>query len=448
VKGFDYDLVIIGGSAIARYAAAQATRARVALVEPAPPSLATLHRHTLTQAGRIAHQIRQADLWGFTQPAPTVEWQELADWTTRVAETLVEEQSLESLAASGVDVVIGAGAFCARGFSVNGRVLRSRAYLLAPATQPAIPAIPGLTDVTYLTVESLIKLPHRPDRLIILSNEPVGIELAQSLNRLGTEVTLIVESSQLLTPADPEAMDLIRTELEIEGVTVLTQSQVTQVGQNGGLKRIRLGDKILEADELLVVMGRRSHLEELNLQSISVQWNPQGIPVNRSLQTSNASVYACGEAIGGYAISHLGEYEADLALHNALTFFKRPTEYQFIPWAVLTQPEFAQVGFTEAQARKIYSDIRILRQPWQTLEKAAMQSETTGFCQIIVRRNGVILGAQMVGLGASEAIASIALAMRSKLKVGAVLGSAIAQSTMIAPTFSQIIRQTAQQWRR
>jgi pyruvate/2-oxoglutarate dehydrogenase complex dihydrolipoamide dehydrogenase (E3) component len=439
VKGFDYDLVIIGGSAVGRYAAAQATRARVALVELAPPSLATLHRHTLTQAGRIAHQIRQADLWGFSQPAPTVQWQELADWTTRVAETLGEEQSLESLAASGVDVVVGAGAFCDRGFSVNGRRLRSRAYLLAPATQPAIPAIPGLADIPYLTVESLITLPHRPDRLIILSHEPAGIELAQSLNYLGTEVTLIVESSHLLPQADPEAMDLLRTELEIEGVTVLTQSQVTQVGQNGGLKRIRIGDKILEADELLVVMGRRSHLEDLNLQSISVQWQPHGIPVNRSLQTSNASVYACGETLGGYAIPHLGEYEAEIALHNALTFFKRPTEYQFIPWGVLTQPEFAQVGFTAAQARNLYSDITVLRHPWQTLEKAAMQSETTGFCQIIVRRNGVILGAQMVGVGASEAIASIAIAMRSKLRV-----EAIAQSAMISPTFSQIIRQTAQ----
>jgi pyruvate/2-oxoglutarate dehydrogenase complex dihydrolipoamide dehydrogenase (E3) component len=446
VKGFDYDLVIVGGSAVGRYAAAIAAqsprRARVALIEPTPPSLVALHLQTLSYAAQVAHQIRQADLWGFAQPAPAVQWQELAEWTARVWETLAEEQSLERLAAAGIDIVIGQGEFCARGFSVQGRVLRSRTYLLVPASQPAIPPIPGLADINYLIVESLIKLPTRPDRLIILSREPAGIELAQSLSRLGTQVTLITENESLLPQADPAAMNLLQTELEIEGVTILSQTQVMQVGQQGEQKRIRIGEKILEADEILVVMGRSSDLVSLKLEPISVRWNDSGIPVNRYLQTSNTSVYASGETLGGYAIPHLAEYEAAIAVHNALNASKRQTKYQLIPWAVQTQPEYAQVGLTEAQARKLYPDVQILRQPWRILEKAAIQSQTTGFCQIIVRRSGVILGAQMVGMGGSEAIAVIALAMRSNLKVGA-----IAQIP-VTPTFHPIIRQTAQQWRR
>jgi pyruvate/2-oxoglutarate dehydrogenase complex dihydrolipoamide dehydrogenase (E3) component len=439
VKGFDYDLVIIGGSAIGRYAALQASRrARVALVEPTPPSLADLHRQTLIHAGQVAHQIRQSDLWGFIQPAPVVEWQELADWTNRVAETLNEERSPEQLAAAGVDVIRESGAFSPQGLIIPGRVLRSRAYLLVPASQPAIPNIPGLADIHALTTDSLMTLEQCPDRLVILSREPAGIELAQSFSRLGSQVTLIVESASLLPTADPIAMQLLQTELEIEGVTVLTQAQVTQVGQQGGQKRIRVGEKIIEADEILLAMGRQTPMESLNLGAIGVQWNAAGISANRYLQTSNTNVYISGETLGGYAFSHLAEYEVTIAIHNALNFFKRPTRYQFIPWAVQTQPEYAQVGLTVDQTRKRYPDAQILQKPWRSLEKAAIQSQTTGFCQIIVRRNGTILGAQMLGNGAGEAIAAIALAMQSRLTI-----RAIAQTSMITPSFSKIIQQTA-----
>jgi pyruvate/2-oxoglutarate dehydrogenase complex dihydrolipoamide dehydrogenase (E3) component len=443
VKGFDYDLVIIGGSAVGRYAALQASRrARVALVEPTPPSFAELHRQTLIHAGQVAHQIRQSDLWGFTQPDPVVEWQELADWTKRVGETLNEDRSPEQLAATGVDVIRESGAFSPQGLIIPGRVLRSRAYLLVPASQPAIPNIPGIADILYLTVDSLLSLEQRPDRLVILSREPAGIELAQSFARLGSQVILIIENESLLPTSDPIAMQLLQTELEIEGVTVLTQAQVTQVGQQGERKQLRVGEKIVEADEILLTMGRQTPLELLNLEAIGVQWNASSIPANRYLQTSNANVYTSGETLGGYAFPHLAEYEATIALHNTLNFFKRPTKYQFIPWAIQTQPEYAQVGLTANQARKRYSDVRILQQPWRILEKTAIQSQTTGLCQIIVRQNGSVLGAQMLGNGASEAIAAIALAMQSRLKIGA-----IAQNSIITPSFSKIIQQTACQQR-
>jgi pyruvate/2-oxoglutarate dehydrogenase complex dihydrolipoamide dehydrogenase (E3) component len=339
-------------------------------------------------------------------------------------------------------VVRARGAFCPQGFSIPGRILRSRAYLLVPASQPTIPPIPGLADVHYFTLDSLMQLEQCPDRLLILSREPAGIELAQSFARLGSQVTLITDKATLLPDADPGAMNLLQTELAIAGVTVLTQAQVTQVGQQGGQKRIRVGETIVEADEILVVMGRQVPLESLNLEAIGVQWNASGIRANRYLQTTNPTVYTSGETLGGYAFSHLAEYEATIAINNAGNFFKRQTEYQLIPWALHTQPEYAQVGLTLDQARKRYSDIQILRYPWQSLEKAAIQSQNPGFCQIIVRRNGVILGAQMLGIGASEAIGAIALAMRARLKIGA-----IAQTPMVTPTISQIIQQTAYQRR-
>lgn len=357
MKGIDYDIIIIGGTSTARYAAAKAaqTSARIALIEPHPLLIPiNLHRQALTHAAQTAHQMRHADLWGFPSTTPPFQWQTLTEWTTRVAETLNPEQSLDRLTAAGVDVVIGKGAFIRhpQGLEINGRLLRSRTYLLAPATQPAIPKL--AQNVAYLTPDSLIHQPWQspPPRLIILSNEPAGIELAQSFNRLGTQVTLITEQLQLLKQADLTAMHWLRSHLEAEGITIITDCQITQIEQQRDLKRVWAREKILEAEELLIAMRRRSQLEHLNLEAIDVQWQAQSIPVNRRLQTSNLQVYACGETLGGYAIPHLAEYEADIAVSNALSFQKTQTDYQFIPWEILTQPEFTQVGLTAAQAKK------------------------------------------------------------------------------------------------
>lgn len=415
-------MIIIGGTPIARYAATKAaqTQARIALIEPSSHIIPTnLHRQALAHAAQIAHQMRHADLWGFPATPLSMQWQTLAEWTTRVAETLNDDQSLDSLAAAGVDVVVGKGSFIRypQGIEINGRLLRSRTYLLAPATQPAIPQL--ASHIAYLTPDSLIHQPWQtlPSRIIILSTEPTGVELAQSFNRLGTQVTLITEQVQLLKQADPIAMNRLRSQLEAEGITIYTDFQITNIEQQGELKRVRSGDKVFEAEELLIATGRRSQLEHFNLEAIDVQWQSQGIIVNNHLQTSNSQVYACGEAVGGYALPHLAEYEADIAVSNALSFHKISTQYQFIPWGTLTQPEFIQVGLTEAQAKKTYKDVKVVRQ-WMP-NKTAIQNEAAGFCQIVVRRRGDILGAQMVGRGASETIGAIALAMRSGLKMKA-----------------------------
>jgi pyruvate/2-oxoglutarate dehydrogenase complex dihydrolipoamide dehydrogenase (E3) component len=418
MKGIDYDLVIIGGTVTARNAALQAARTqkRIALIEPSDtlPIPVDLHRQAIAQAAQVAHHHRHADLWGFPATTPPHQWRTLTDWTTLTATTLT--QTPDRLAAAGVDIIIGNGSFIRhpQAFQINGRLLRSRHYLLAPPTQAYIPPI---AQNIALTPDSLLHQPWQspPDRLLILSTEPIGIELAQSFNRLGTQVTLITESAHLLKTADHNAMNWLRSQLEAEGITILTDSPITQIDQRGTLKRLRAGETILEAEEILIATGRRSRLQDLNLEAIDVQWHPHGIPVNRHLQTSNLQVYACGEVLGGYALPHLAEYEIAIALHNAFSLRKTSTEYYLIPWEIQTQPEFAQVGMTVSQAKKTYPDIKVLPLPGRT-EQAAIQNEATGWGEMIVRRNGRILGAQMLGTGAREAIDAIALAMRSKLK--------------------------------
>ncbi|MBD3882493.1 NAD(P)/FAD-dependent oxidoreductase [Phormidium tenue FACHB-886] len=447
----DYDLVILGGSAIARYAAARAaqTYARVALVEPAstPTLQFPSYRQTLIQTAAIAQQMRQASLWGLGDAAVSLNWQETIALASGVSESLqvqgVAGQSLELLAAAGVDVVVGQGEFRSQplGLSVGGRVLRSRRYLLAPAAQPLIPAIEGLASINYLTLETLWQQSELPDRLIILGGNPQGVELAQALNRLGVQVTW-VSGDRLLPQEDPETVALLQIQLQTEGLHLLPQSQVQQVRQVGDSLEVITDRQRLSADAVLLATTPQLDLTLLNLAAIGVRWQPQGVAVDRQLRTRNKQVYACGEALGGYPLFSLARYEAEVALHNALFLPTAKVNYRHTPIALFTQPECVRIGLTEAAAKQRFREAPVvLRQFSKTLAKAQLQNETTGFCKLIVRQNGEILGAQWVGAGASEGIGTIALAIQQRISV-----KAIAQLPILSPTAAELLQETAQQW--
>ncbi|HEY9629144.1 MAG TPA: NAD(P)/FAD-dependent oxidoreductase [Coleofasciculaceae cyanobacterium] len=457
----DYDLVIIGGSAVGRYAAAQAAQcARVALVESAPPAWNELYHSTFLHAVHLAEPTQRSPHWG-VQRQSTFDLEKTLTWAQGVAENLedqgIEGRSLPLLAAAGVDVVIGQGEFLRRprwGFSVNGRLLRSRAFLLAPAASCRIPAMPGLETLPYLTLDTVWQdsVWQKPfaDRLIIWGNDPRGIELAQAWRQLGAQVT-IISPDVLLPQADREMANLVQAHLEAEGVDIFTQAIVQRV--DAAQKQIRLiwrdrgesggGDRTLEADTLLLATPPCIDLTSLNLDAVGVKWHPRGIVVNRKLQTTHPRIYACGTALGGSAEFALARHEATLAVRNALFWPQSAVRYGQVPFALMTAPELAQVGLTEAQARQAYgAEVRVLKQFTKTLPKAQIQGDPTGCCKLIVHRKGDILGGHWVGRAASEAIGIIALAMQQNIKI-----QAIAQLSMATPTHAELLQAIAQQWR-
>lgn len=457
----DYDLVILGGSRIARSAAIAASRlkARVALVEPKAAidlEAIDLFHHSLLQAAQMVRQLRGSDRYGLSPfKNPGFQFEELRQRAMAIAQTQAEAQSPEILAARGVDVVLGQGEFHRYpqlGLTVNGRDLRSRTYLLAPSSRPTIPNIEGLgatakNAVAVWTAESLAHsnlLQTLPEHLIVIGGEPRSIELAQVFAQLGTRVTLIVSHDRLLPTEDAETANLIQAQLEAEGIHILAQTTVTQVKQLDGKIWVQAGYQVLEADQVLLTVGQQPQLEALNLEAAGVKHQPWGIPVNSRLQTTNPRIYACGDVLGGYSLAHIAQYEAETALKNALFYPSTQVNYYKIPWAIFTQPELARVGLTEEQARQQFGqEMLVLQQFSKTLSKSQLQGELTGFCKLIVRRDGKILGAHLVGNSASETIGAIALSIQQNLSV-----RALAQLGAIAPSWSELIQQTAAQWQR
>ncbi len=447
----EYDLVVLGGGAGGLAAAREAAqlRARVALVELPTTSSNRLNAsgivtQALIQAGRVAHTLRNAADFGVYADGLSLKFAETTRWLRGVLETAVEADAPEALAALGVDVIRGDGQFInRRTFEVQGRQLRARAFLLATGSCAAPPPITGLERVGYLTPEQIANLSERPESLAVIGGDPMGCELSQALARLGCRVTLLTSGPHLLEQEDPEAARLVQACFEAEGIRVLSQTQLSRVEQIEGKKRLYAGEQVIDVNEILLTTGRAPNVATLGLEATGVRVGVQGVRVNDKLQTRNPRIYACGELIGGYPFPQIAVYEAQIALRNALFLPTRKVDYRALPWAIFTAPELARVGLTEPAARRQYGkDVWVLKQELKSVACAQVRGATVGFCKILVRSSGEILGAHLVGESASELLAPIVLAMASGLSV-----EALGRTLPIQPTLSEVHHRAAQQFR-
>jgi pyruvate/2-oxoglutarate dehydrogenase complex dihydrolipoamide dehydrogenase (E3) component len=434
----DYDLVIIGSSPAGIQAARRAAQlhARVALIDPVLLNPVLLD------------PLRTAPVSLPCTPAPALPIP-CAQWHAAVTAVLGELQAPKVLAAQGIEVLAGPVEFFRKphlGVRVNGRSLRSRAYLLATAAIPQIPSIPGIDAIPYFTVATIA--PHldtfTPEhRVVVVGGDPRGLEIAQALIRQKVQVTVIVASATILPDEDAAAVALLQAQLEADGIVLLTATAVTQMRQIADQVWVQAGNQAIAADAILLAPGHQPNLAKLNLEAAGVKWDPQGLPVNAHLQTTNPRIYACLGQWGSDYLEHLALQQAQIAVDNALFWPTKTVNLRAIPRMVQTAPEFLTVGLSTAQAQQRYRDVMILRQPLNTLAKAQWQGTTTGFCQLVVRRNGDILGAQVVGPAASELGGVIILAMQQNLRV-----QALATLALPLLTFAQIIPSTALEWQR
>ncbi|BAZ53885.1 pyridine nucleotide-disulfide oxidoreductase dimerization region [Nostoc sp. NIES-4103] len=454
----DYDVVIIGGSLAGHYAALAATQlhAKVALVE-SQLNYGFIHHQAMSEIAKLAQNLGDAPSFGIhatqchtpDKCSMSVAWQEAMLYADGVASNIQEQNSPAILAALGVDVILGKGQFQSSphlGFAVNKRLLRGRGYLLATGSRPLIPEIDGLQTTGYLTLSNIwqsLKASTLPKNWVIIGGVPQSIEIAQTLARLGCSVTLVVRYASILPCIDLEIAQLLQAQLEADGIRVLTQTPVTQVMRIEDKKWIQAADKAIETDEILVATGQQPNVESLNLAAVGVKWHRRSLAVNHKLQTTNHRIYACGDVIGGYDFANVANYEAGIALKNALFFPRFQVNYQYVPWAIFSQPMLAQVGLTEAQAKREFSqdEVLVLRQYYKSATVAQIRGETTGICKLIVLSNGKILGGAVLGAEARELINLIAVAMSQKISV-----KHLANLSAVYPSYSEIIEQTAREW--
>jgi pyruvate/2-oxoglutarate dehydrogenase complex dihydrolipoamide dehydrogenase (E3) component len=454
----EYDLVIIGDTAAARLAAIEAVdvQARVAWILPPVAEGRShfqrdLYPYALGQiaaANRTHRPILESGLLAPPQLS-NYPWQ----YANAAIDRLEQQASPALLAARGVDTIVGDGEFSRRphlAFNINNRALRARAYLIATGAVAHYPSILGIQECGYLTIDRLPSLVDRqiPLRWAIIGSETIGVELAQTLAKLGCQVTLIVETAQILPYEDPVLASQIHLQLAADGVRIYLSEIVSQIGRDNESKLAIFGNEAIAIDEIFIALPDRPLVEPFNLSSVGVEYNNKGISVDRYLGTSNAQIYACGSVcgnvFGGYHSQHLERHEAKIAVRNALN--KRQCKidyrnYDRLPWAIYTDPPLARVGMTSSAADLDSRDLIVLRQDFKTCSKAILDNITSGFCQIVVTRHGKILGAQILGANAPELIQLLAIAIDRQLKI-----TDIANIPCLSPTYTELIDRAARSW--
>lgn len=445
----DYDIVIIGGGSgglVVASAAAQ-LNAKVALVEKdrlggdclwfgCVPSKSLLH------ASRVAHEVKNSSRFGIYTTPPDIQFAEATDHVQKVISTIQPNDSPERFESLGVEVIFGEGQFKdEKTFSVNGRDLKARAFVVSTGSRPKVPPIEGIEEAGFLTNEQVFSLKERPESLAVIGAGPIGCELGQAFHRLGSQVTMVSSRDHILPKEDPEAALVVEQQLEADGINLLRGARATKVEVIDGKKHLWVGDEKVVVDEILVSSGRVPNVHSLNLEAAGVKYNEQGIEVNQKLQTSNKRIYGCGDVIGGYQFTHVAGYEAGVVVQNALFFPSAKADYRVVPWATFTEPELARVGLSETQARERYGDdIEILKQEFADVDRAQAEGATEGFAKIITTGKGQILGAHIVGPSAGEIIHEVIMAMKNKLPVSALTGM-----IHIYPTLAEVNSKAALQ---
>jgi pyruvate/2-oxoglutarate dehydrogenase complex dihydrolipoamide dehydrogenase (E3) component len=348
------------------------------------------------------------------------------------------------LAAMGIDTIVGMGKFQLLphlGFNIDRRCIRAKAYLIATGSIPAHPQIPGLEEIDYLTIDRLAEVAETsiPKYWAIIGAETIGVELAQTLARLGCQVTLIVETEQILPHEDRKFANYVQAELEADGVRIYLATTVKAVIQNGVSKLVGLDSESIAVDEIFIALPERPLIEPFNLTEVGVAYDRKGISIDGKLRTSNPNM------LGGYRSDGLTQSEAKIAIHNALSWRKTKVNYHnynSFPWAVHTEPPLARVGMKIDDATQgKRKDIIILEQYFKNCPQAILNNTTTGLCQIIATHKGEILGAAIVGQNAPELIQILALAIQHKLKI-----TDLKTFPSLSPSYNELIDLTLEEW--
>jgi len=460
---FDRNLVVIGaGSAglVSAYIAA-AVKARVTLVERHRMGGDCLNTgcvpsKALIRTTRFLADVKRAGSLGIRAASAELDFGEVMERVQRVVRTVEPHDSVERYRGLGVDVVIGearvTSPWTVEITSTEGtRTLSTRAIVIATGGRPAVPGIPGIRDVGYVTSDTVWELRTLPKRLLVLGGGPVGCELAQCFARLGAQVIQVQRGPRLLPKEDPEVSALIMERFRAEGIELRTEHAPLHFERDGDRRALlceHAGARVrVEFDQLLVAVGRTANVSGFGLEALGVGVKEDGaVDTNEYLQTIYPNIYAAGDVAGPFQFTHTASHQAWYATVNALFGQLRRfrADYSVIPWCTFTDPEVARVGLSEreAMAKDVAYEVTTYR--IDDLDRAIADEAAHGLVKVLtVPGKDRILGVTIVGEHAGELITEFTLAMRHGLGLNKILGT-----IHVYPTFSEAGKYAAGAWKR
>jgi pyruvate/2-oxoglutarate dehydrogenase complex dihydrolipoamide dehydrogenase (E3) component len=456
-----YNLVVLGGGTAGLVSAAGAAGlgARVALVERHLLggdclNVGCVPSKTLLRSAHAMAELKRAAGLGIRVPAgASVDFAGVMERVRRVRAGISPHDSAARFAGLGVDVFLGEGRFVEPScVEVGGQKLRFARAVIATGARARVPSIPGLAEAGPMTNEDIFNLTERPARLAVIGGGPIGCELAQAFQRLGSEVVLLHNKGHVLDREEPPAATLLQQTLLADGLQLLLDTELQRVENKGSEKVLFYTTKgqpgNVTVDAILLGAGRAPNVDGLNLSAANIAYDrTNGVQVDDFLRTSNPRVYACGDVCMAWKFTHAADFAARLVIQNALFSLgpvgRRRLSALLMPWCTYTEPEVARVGLSTGEAAARGLAIDTYHQPFTEVDRALTDAEE-GFVQILTRRGTpTIVGATIVGRHAGELISEVTLAMSAQVGLGR-----LANVIHPYPTVAEAIRKCGDQYNR
>ena len=453
-SGFDTNMVVIGAGAaglVSAYIAA-ALKAKVTLVEKHQMGGDCLNTgcvpsKALIRSAKFMSHIKRAKEFGIKQADAELDFAEVMQRVHATIQKIEPHDSVERYTALGVDCIMGNATITTPWtVEVDGKPITTRSIIIAAGAEPFVPDISGLDGIDYYTSDTIWELNELPGRLLVIGGGPIGCELAQSFQRLGSQVILLHRGPRIMPREDQHVSELVTQRFIEEGIDVRTE-HTPEAFKDHQLVCRHHDDKVtLEFDTLLFAVGRKARTSGYGLENLGITLNDQQtIDTNEFLQTRYPNIYACGDVAGPYQFTHTAAHQAWYASVNALQGLRKfKADYSVIPWCTFTDPEVARVGLNEQEARQQGIDYELTTYGIDDLDRAIADSEAHGLVKVLTTPGkDKILGVTIVGEHAGDLISEFVLAMRHGLGLNKILGT-----IHIYPTLAEANKYAAGNWKK
>lgn len=465
-----YDLMVVGagtaGLVVAAGTAGLGLGLKVALVEKSLMggdclNVGCVPSKCVLRSSRGVAAIQQAEALGVQSAGLMVDFAAVMDRMRRIRSEISHHDSVERFSHLGIDVFLGAGQFVdSQTLRVGDQRLAFKKAVIATGARAHHPSVPGLAEAGFLTNETVFSLTTCPPRLLVIGGGPIGCELAQAFQRLGSQVTLIHRQDRLLPREDAAASALLHQRFQAEGMTLalgatLGRVEVTPTGKrvyyhpSGADSQGTDTLEMVEVDEILLGAGRVPNVAGLNLEAAGVAYETQrGVVVNDYLQTSQPHIFAAGDICMDWKFTHAADAAARLVIKNALFspfgLGRSRLSQLVMPWVTYTDPEVAHVGLYAHEADQQGIPHQTITIPMTQVDRALADGETEGFVRIVHRAGSdQILGATLVARHAGDMISELTLAITTGQGLNALSGVIHPY-----PTQAEVIKKAADAYRR
>jgi len=446
MKRIKTDICIIGGGSGGLSIAAGAVQmgARVVLLEGHKMggdclNFGCVPSKALIASAKQAYAMSHGAKYGVGEVEAKVDYAAAKDHVHDVIAQIAPVDSVERFEGLGVQVIQEYGRFISKTeVQAGDTVIEARRFVVATGSGPFVPPIPGIEDVPYYTNENIFDLREKPKHLLIIGGGPIGMEMAQAHLRLGCDVT-VIEGMKAFGKDDPEMAAIVLENLKAEGINIVEDAQAERISGKAGEVTVQTPKGNFTGSHLLMAVGRKVNVEKLDLEKGGVAFDRSGLKVGPDLRSvTNKKVYAAGDVAGGLQFTHVAGYHAGVLIRSMLFGLPSKQRTDHIPWATYTDPELAQVGLTEAQAKKKYgSALEVVRFDFHHNDRLIAERKTKGLIKVMVVK-GRPVGASIAGHMAGELIGMWAMAIANRMKM-----SSIANTVLPYPTVSEVNKRAA-----